>query len=187
MLLPYTATNEGAGVKYVCNKGFQPQTIVTSRCFHNRSWIPDPANHVCSGMYVLHSGWVEVGRVFLFNSGQCLIRKLPQLCPASALNINSVLRIILAECSTPELPVRTKTINVVRFTSCGNAPGSKVTFQCHKGLYPDIPITITCMIRPNNTVYWSPDPTLIQCSLDFNNTGLYSFQPALLVCISKLP
>ena len=84
--------------------------------------------------------------------------------------------IIIAECSTPELPPNSVITHIVRGAGCGNAVGTSVTFHCEKGLFPDAPITIACTVASDNTVHWVPDVSRLKCTKDpFSNiTGLCS-------------
>ena len=79
--------------------------------------------------------------------------------------------VCIAECSTPKFPLHSVVTQILRETGCGNPIGTSVMFQCEEGLYPDAPITITCIARSDSSVRWVPDPTLVKCTTDSDTRG----------------
>ena len=49
--------------------------------------------------------------------------------------------------------------NVSVISTTGTIEGDTVTLQCEDGLFPVIPVLITC----NSVGVWSPDPALLVC------------------------
>ncbi len=50
-------------------------------------------------------------------------------------------------------------LNVSVVSSTGTTEGDTVSFQCEDGLFPEIPVLITC----NSAGVWSPNPALLVC------------------------
>ena len=44
---PFSDTTEGANISFNCGPGLEPQREDVSVC-SNGSWVPDPANRICS-------------------------------------------------------------------------------------------------------------------------------------------
>ncbi len=56
-------------------------------------------------------------------------------------------------------PVLSPNVSVVSTT--GTTEGDTVTLQCEDGLFPVIPVMITC----NSAAVWRPDPTELVCTI----------------------
>ena len=51
--------------------------------------------------------------------------------------------------------------NVSVISTTGTTEGDTVTLQCEDGLFPVIPVMITC----NSAGVWSPDPAELVCTI----------------------
>ncbi len=51
--------------------------------------------------------------------------------------------------------------NVSVISTTGTTEGDTVTLQCRDGLFPVIPVMITC----NSAGVWSPDPAELVCTI----------------------
>ncbi len=63
---------------------------------------------------------------------------------------------ILLDCDQQVLPP-----NVRLVSTSGTTEGDTVTLQCEDGLFPVIPVMITC----NSAGVWSPNPAELVCSI----------------------
>ena len=46
--LNYSSTLEDSLLTFQCKDGLLPEDMFTSRCYRNRTWIPDPSGHACA-------------------------------------------------------------------------------------------------------------------------------------------
>lgn len=47
-IIEYGSTLEGSTLQFSCKDGYLPNDVITATCYHNESWIPDPASHICT-------------------------------------------------------------------------------------------------------------------------------------------
>ncbi len=140
-------TTGGANISFNCEPGLEPQREDVSVCFSNGSWVPNPAHRICS---TLPS---SKGIIILFMVyPHCIITPAP----------------IAIDCGQPVL-----TPNVRVVSTTGTSEGNTVTLQCEDGLYPIIPVLITC----NSSGVWSPNPTEFVCNIMPGIIDLYIMFP----------
>ena len=46
--LNHSSTLEDSMLTFQCKDGLLPDDVFTARCYRNRSWIPNPLNHICA-------------------------------------------------------------------------------------------------------------------------------------------
>ena len=70
-----------------------------------------------------------------------------------------IIYILYIHSSTTRLSVLSPNVSVISTT--GTTEGDTVTLQCEDGLFPVIPVMITC----NSAGVWSPNPAEFVCSV----------------------
>ena len=49
----YNSTTPGAQLVFSCKTGWSPREQITAQCTTEGRWSPDPADHICEGIYQL--------------------------------------------------------------------------------------------------------------------------------------
>ncbi len=104
-----------------------------SVCSSNGSWVPDPVHKICSTP-------PSSKGILIFHGVSSLHNTTPTP--------------IAIDCGQPVL---SPNVSIVSIT--GTTEGDTVTLLCEDGLFPAIPVMITC----NSAGVWSPNPTEFVC------------------------
>lgn len=144
---------------YMCKDGLLPRSIMTSECYANKSWIPNPAQLIC----IHHrEGWRLSLLLMLYRDIKAL-------------------HAFADKCTFPSPP---RNGAITNFSSTCTEAGTMVTFQCNNGFTPVEEIISTCL--EDGT--WEVNPLTFTCTAlkisgDYINNNFNS----LYTCMSLIP